>query len=215
MPRNLSLSISARNNKGVTRYERERERSCTSINKDHGWFVVGASGSESGPSGRERPRSGKDVREVEVSEWWMWLRTEDVFGTEDSSVVARGGEDSGVASGSRGFLRGKLLVAWARVIILMRVKFWPLQMPPASPPARVCEREVGEVKIFGWIVNAFKIHYDACRQSSNWRIFSDHYGSSRINYGLHSWMPVATSDDWISQELSLASFWIMVSWLRL
>jgi len=53
----------------------------------------------------------------------MWLWTEDVFEIEDSSGVARSGGNSRVDSGSYGFFGEKILVAWTRVIILMKVKF--------------------------------------------------------------------------------------------
>ena len=67
MSRNLSLSITARIDRGVTCYESERGRCCISINEDHGRSLVGASGLELGLSGRERPRSGKDLGGVEAS----------------------------------------------------------------------------------------------------------------------------------------------------
>ena len=63
MPKNLSLSITACTDRGVTRYEFGGGRSYKSIGRDHGQSVVGASGSELGPSGRERPQSGKDLGE--------------------------------------------------------------------------------------------------------------------------------------------------------
>ena len=47
--------------KGITRYERGRERSCLSIGGDLRRFVVGASGLELRPSGQERPRNGEDL----------------------------------------------------------------------------------------------------------------------------------------------------------
>ena len=86
----------------------------------------------------------------------MCLRTKDIFGTEGSSRMARSGRDSGVDSRSCGFFRGKDLVARTCVIILMHVKLWPLQMPPASPLGGIYEREVRKAKIFRWIMNALK-----------------------------------------------------------
>ena len=44
MSRNLPLSITARINRDITHYERERGRRCMSIGGDLGRFVVGASG---------------------------------------------------------------------------------------------------------------------------------------------------------------------------
>jgi len=68
MSKKLTLSITACADWGVTCYERERGKSCISISGDHGWSVVGASYSELGPSGQGRPRSEKDLGEVEVPE---------------------------------------------------------------------------------------------------------------------------------------------------
>ena len=48
------------------------------------------------------------------------------------------------------------MVAWTCVIILMQVKFEPLQMPPIFPLVRIYGRKVGEAKIFRWIINALK-----------------------------------------------------------
>jgi len=79
MPENLPLSITARTDTTVTRYERGGGRSCISISGDHERPVVGASGLELGPSGQGRPR-GKNLGEIEVSEWrkvargWKGLR---------------------------------------------------------------------------------------------------------------------------------------------
>jgi len=70
MSGNLSQSITACTDRGVTRYARGGGRSCISISGYHGRYVVGGSGLELGLSGRRRPRSGKDLGEVEVSEWW-------------------------------------------------------------------------------------------------------------------------------------------------
>jgi len=56
MPINLALSIAARTESGVTRYEYGR-RSCVSINEDHGRYVVGT-------------WDGGDLEEVDVLEWW-------------------------------------------------------------------------------------------------------------------------------------------------
>ena len=67
---NLTLFITACTDKGVTRYKCWGGKSCISISVDHGQYVVGTSGSELGPSGQERHQSGKDLGEVEVSEWW-------------------------------------------------------------------------------------------------------------------------------------------------
>jgi len=60
MPRKLLLSITARIDRGVICYESRRERCFISIDRDYGRFVVGASGSKLGPSGWEKPQSGKD-----------------------------------------------------------------------------------------------------------------------------------------------------------
>jgi len=40
------------------------------ISEDHERPVVGASSSKLRLSGRGRPRSGKDLREIVVPEWW-------------------------------------------------------------------------------------------------------------------------------------------------
>ena len=65
MLQNLSLFITVRADRGITCSERERERRCINIGGDHGRSVVGVSGSELGPSGWRRPRSGKDLEMVE------------------------------------------------------------------------------------------------------------------------------------------------------
>ena len=70
MPRNLLLSLTVCVDKDITHYEHGRGRRCISIDGDHGRSVVGASGLELGPLGWGRSRSGKDLRVVEVSEWW-------------------------------------------------------------------------------------------------------------------------------------------------
>ena len=59
-------STTARADLGVTHYERGWGRRCTSIDGDHEWSIVRASGLKLGPSGR----GGKDFEEVKVSEWW-------------------------------------------------------------------------------------------------------------------------------------------------
>ena len=70
MSENLSLSITAPTDRGVTRYECEGGKSCISIDGDHGRSVIGPSGLELGPSGWGTPRNGKKLRVVEVLEWW-------------------------------------------------------------------------------------------------------------------------------------------------
>ena len=56
----FSLSITIRVDRDVTRYERMRGRRCMSIDGDLGLSVVG-------PSGWRKPRSEKDLGEVEIS----------------------------------------------------------------------------------------------------------------------------------------------------
>ena len=70
MLRNLSLFITTRTDRDVAHYECGEERSCISTSGDHRRSVVGASGSESGASGRGRSRSRKDLDEIEILEWW-------------------------------------------------------------------------------------------------------------------------------------------------
>jgi len=120
----------------------------------------------------------------------LWI--EDVLGTEGSFKMARSVGGSRVDSESCGFLEENYLVARIRVNILMQVKFWPLKMPLTFPLARLCGSKVGEAKIFGWIVNAFRIHYDACRQRSMRRISLDYCDFSEINCELHSWLSIVT-----------------------
>ena len=62
MSKNLPLSITARADRGVTCYEGGGEKSCISIDGDHGRSAVGASGLELGPSGRG------DFRVVDLGE---------------------------------------------------------------------------------------------------------------------------------------------------
>ena len=62
MLKNLSLSITACTNWGITHYERERGRSYINIDGDHGQPVDGASGSELDL------RGGEDLRVVKTSE---------------------------------------------------------------------------------------------------------------------------------------------------
>ena len=62
------LSIIVRIDRSVTRYECERGRHCISIVEIID--KIGALGSELGPSERGRSRSGKNLREIEVPEWW-------------------------------------------------------------------------------------------------------------------------------------------------
>jgi len=66
---NLSISITARADRSVTRYERGRGRSYISISEDRGWYVVGASGSELGPLVQERFRTKEDPEKVGTLEW--------------------------------------------------------------------------------------------------------------------------------------------------
>jgi len=103
MPDNLSLFIIARANRGVTCYERGRRRHCVSISKDHGRSVVGSSGSELGPSGRGRLRSGKDLREVEILEWWK-AATDRVYLRDEGELWD--GRVFGWILGVRGLLDG-------------------------------------------------------------------------------------------------------------
>ena len=66
---NLPLFIISPIDRGIISYKHGGGRRCISIDGDHGRSVAGASGSELRHSGRGRPWSGKDLREVEVSEW--------------------------------------------------------------------------------------------------------------------------------------------------
>jgi len=62
---NLSLSITSRIDRGVTRYGRGRGRCCLSVSGDLGRSIVGASGLELEPSGRGGPQSERDLGMVE------------------------------------------------------------------------------------------------------------------------------------------------------
>ena len=68
MPRNLSLFITARADRGITCYERGGGRSCISINKDHGRSVVGASAQ----NWRLRIMEGSGA--IKSSEWRVAMR---------------------------------------------------------------------------------------------------------------------------------------------
>jgi len=72
MPWNLSMSITARADRGITCYERGGRRYCTSFSGDLRRSVVRVSILEFGPSGRESSHSEKEkeLGEVEVSELW-------------------------------------------------------------------------------------------------------------------------------------------------
>ena len=67
MSRNLSLSIDVCINRGVIHYK-HKEKRCISINRDLRQSVVGSSALEMESSGQGIPQSGKELREVEVSE---------------------------------------------------------------------------------------------------------------------------------------------------
>ena len=56
------------------------------------------------------------------------------------------------------------LVVWTHVVILVRVKFWPLQIPPTSPLVRTWGREVEGVKLIEETLNAL---------SSLWRLWTE------------------------------------------
>jgi len=83
--RDYATIQTTRTDRGITRYERGRRSHCKSIGRDHGQSVIGASGSELEPSNSERFWSGKDLGEVEFSEWWMAASDRDVFMTKGSS----------------------------------------------------------------------------------------------------------------------------------
>jgi len=68
--KNLSLSLTARTDRGLTHYEHGGGRSWISIDGDHRCIFVGALRSELGSSGHGRHRRGNDLGEVEVSKWW-------------------------------------------------------------------------------------------------------------------------------------------------
>jgi len=106
------MSTTARIDRNVIRYECGRGRRCISIGRDDERYVVGASVSELGRSGRGRPRDGKDLGERSQN-GGMRLQTEGVFGTEGGSGMTRELRIS----------RGKPLVGRTRIIILMTVKF--------------------------------------------------------------------------------------------
>ena len=97
MLENLSLSVTARADKNITRHN-------IIIDGDDGRSFIGASGSELGPSGQGRSRSGEDLEKVTTWNGGMQLRIEDVFGTEGSSVMNKSGEGSGMDFESCGAL---------------------------------------------------------------------------------------------------------------
>jgi len=77
---------------------------------------------------------------------WMWRR----LTLRKLDMAEAPGWTLGIVNFSR-----EVLGSWTCIIILIRVKFWPLQMPSASPLVGVCGREVEEEKILG--VDALKL----------------------------------------------------------
>jgi len=65
----LLLSITACTDRCVTCFECGGGRDCISIGRGHGQSVVGALGSELGPSGHGISQSGEDPEELRSSEW--------------------------------------------------------------------------------------------------------------------------------------------------
>ena len=147
-----------------------------------------------------------------IPEWYglwsgdMWFRIGNVFGIKGSS---------GVDIGSCEFLGGKHLVVWTCVIIMMQVKFWPLQSPRFSI-YRSLQKENRGSEDTRMDYQYLKTHYNACGQRSVRWISSDQCESFGINWKLHSWLPVITSGGWISQKLHPVSVPILtLLWLRL
>jgi len=110
--------------------------------------------------------------------------------------MAKSGRGSGWTLGVMD-LSGEALVARTRIIILTWVNFWLLHMS-RFPTSRSLWKESWGSENAQMEYQYLKTHYDVCRQRIMWRISFDHCGSSEINYGLHSWLPVLTSGGWIS-----------------
>ena len=104
MPRNLSLSITARIDRGVTRYDFERGRRCIRIGGDHGRYVLELQVRSWDLRDREDLEVVKTSRRQKSQNGGIQLRDGRIFRTEDDFGKDGFGGGSGMDSESCRFL---------------------------------------------------------------------------------------------------------------